>query len=389
MSRRATRRAGFTLIELLVVIAIIAILAAILFPVFAKAREKARQNSCINNQRQIGIAVQMYVQDHAETFMLDTGANAWASVLKDYNEPTIYDCPTKTGKGSNTAPEYALNSRLFGKSLGDVANASASLLTCDLNMSSPPDNYSLTSDTPQIDYRHNGAVVMAFIDGHVGVITKPAGTAPTILSLKLAGIDLLVVPDGFTAGPVTTGARVNYMYSSPFTTMPTACMDKTKTLFASWTCDYTRFPGDNWSGFSLFDNKSYTAETTTSGGYGWPPNALVIYISKTNPLKQCVDIQASSTTTGDQGPLASSTSAFAVPAYGVALTGLTFNVVLSGTSLTYQLVYNGSQVGLLTHTFTPTHINNLYANGNAFCVYGRSNNADASWQVSNITFAAY
>ena len=69
------KRSGFTLIELLVVIAIIAILAAILFPVFAKAREKARQSSCLSNVKQIMLGVLQYCQDYDEN--LPIGTSYW------------------------------------------------------------------------------------------------------------------------------------------------------------------------------------------------------------------------------------------------------------------------------------------------------------------------
>ena len=67
-NKNTTGRKGFTLIELLVVIAIIAILAAILFPVFAKARAKAQQTACLNNVKEIALAVQMYLGDNDQFF---------------------------------------------------------------------------------------------------------------------------------------------------------------------------------------------------------------------------------------------------------------------------------------------------------------------------------
>jgi prepilin-type N-terminal cleavage/methylation domain-containing protein/prepilin-type processing-associated H-X9-DG protein len=76
-------RRGFTLIELLVVIAIIAILAAILFPVFAKAREKARQSSCNSNLKQIGLAVLQYVQDYDEKFPYAAQYTPWHAYIAE------------------------------------------------------------------------------------------------------------------------------------------------------------------------------------------------------------------------------------------------------------------------------------------------------------------
>lgn len=90
---------GFTLIELLVVIAIIAILAAILFPVFARAREKARQTSCLSNIKQLTLGVQMYVQDFDERFpplLCTDGATYLYTVfqtVQPYIKPTDWPMP--------------------------------------------------------------------------------------------------------------------------------------------------------------------------------------------------------------------------------------------------------------------------------------------------------
>src|SRR5579872_3651350 len=93
-------RRGFTLIELLVVIAIIAILAGILLPVFAQARERARQSSCLNNQKQLGMAVLSYTQDNNEKMPIptDTGNAAttlgWAGRIYPYvNSTGVFACP--------------------------------------------------------------------------------------------------------------------------------------------------------------------------------------------------------------------------------------------------------------------------------------------------------
>jgi prepilin-type N-terminal cleavage/methylation domain-containing protein/prepilin-type processing-associated H-X9-DG protein len=96
------RRRGFTLIELLVVIAIIAILAAILFPVFAQAREKARQATCLSNLKQVGSALMMYVQDYDERYPIFSFANCyqgydaiWTTEIMPYTKnERVFVCPS-------------------------------------------------------------------------------------------------------------------------------------------------------------------------------------------------------------------------------------------------------------------------------------------------------
>jgi len=101
------KRSGFTLIELLVVIAIIAILAAILFPVFAKAREKARQSSCQNNLKQLATAYTMYAQDADENTVFTqqwqnwppSNNRHWPCLLQTYlKSPEVFNCPSVSGQ---------------------------------------------------------------------------------------------------------------------------------------------------------------------------------------------------------------------------------------------------------------------------------------------------
>ncbi len=85
--RHARRPSGFTLIELLVVIAIIAILAAILFPVFARARENARRISCVSNQKQIGLGLMQYTQDYDDALPAVT----WGDSCRNNGDPVRSD----------------------------------------------------------------------------------------------------------------------------------------------------------------------------------------------------------------------------------------------------------------------------------------------------------
>jgi prepilin-type N-terminal cleavage/methylation domain-containing protein/prepilin-type processing-associated H-X9-DG protein len=165
---------GFTLIELLVVIAIIAILAAILFPVFAKAREKARQTTCTSNQRQIGVSIQMYAQDHEESFPVDPITSSWTKSFGTYAEDGMYNCPSHEANGNAGYPEYGLNQYLLtssGVALGDIVDPATTLMLADLNMTplnpNPTAELRGTELNIDIDSRHNNGAVLTAVDGHV------------------------------------------------------------------------------------------------------------------------------------------------------------------------------------------------------------------------------
>src|SRR5687767_53025 len=122
------RKSGFTLIELLVVIAIIAILAAILFPVFARARENARRASCQSNMKNIALGFKQYIQDYDELYPRalagvavnpKVGNMNWADQLDPYIKSSqIWQCPSDatavgaTGSGLGYSYSYGYNSNL-------------------------------------------------------------------------------------------------------------------------------------------------------------------------------------------------------------------------------------------------------------------------------------
>ncbi|MEN6549739.1 MAG: DUF1559 domain-containing protein [Armatimonadia bacterium] len=188
-------RRGFTLIELLVVIAIIAILAAILFPVFAKAREKARQSSCLSNVKQLGLAFQQYAQDYDECLPMyvDHSYNftqmAWYVVIQPYlKNSQVLMCPSVSRAARQT--DYGViyptvSNRGSAASLGQIQypaetacvaeteNQNASGATGSaLYLCYSPFTYALGSVTGGYYYglswpgRHNDGNNIGFVDGH-------------------------------------------------------------------------------------------------------------------------------------------------------------------------------------------------------------------------------
>jgi len=208
--RKASR--GFTLIELLVVIAIIAILAAILFPVFARAREKARQASCLSNLKQLSLAFMMYAQDYDEMMPMgvygdwktywDTkvdwfGNSIGDGLLTPYTKnQQIAACPSCRGISSDRPyTGYGYNVSYIGcnpaeggmpAALAAIQRPSETVLVADSAMwstwtneiygnnllRSPLHPHMVWDIGPNVHFRHNGTANVAYCDGHVKATTK-------------------------------------------------------------------------------------------------------------------------------------------------------------------------------------------------------------------------
>ncbi len=211
-------RNGFTLIELLVVIAIIAILAAILFPVFARAREKAKQTSCLSNMKQIALAADMYTQDYDETYPLNiyptpVGAFTFYHALMPYmKNAQVLTCPSEANRMTMTEFQsafgipccpgvqvYAYNGNycIFEDGPSNPLTGVSDPVVSKAQLPYPAETFvmgdgEITSGasgsyapfcSPVIDV-HNGGFNAAFADGHAKwVQCSPVTSAPEYIDL--------------------------------------------------------------------------------------------------------------------------------------------------------------------------------------------------------------
>jgi prepilin-type N-terminal cleavage/methylation domain-containing protein len=168
------RQSGFTLVELVAVIAIITVLAAILFPVFTQAREKARQSSCQANLYQIGLALQCYARDHDG--FLPRAHYDFAPLAAPYlNDLAVLRCPSETAGDAGRFPELPQSERPGdppGPHIGSYQYRGGLSL----------------EDRPDWEFRHNAGANVLYLSGSVKWLrgTKWAPIAPAPWSLGTA-----------------------------------------------------------------------------------------------------------------------------------------------------------------------------------------------------------
>jgi prepilin-type processing-associated H-X9-DG protein len=136
--------------------------------VFAKAREKARQTSCLNNQKQIATSAMMYAQDHDE--MLPSASEFWGALSIDKG---VLKCPTK----SRLANGYVFNGLIAGKALGEISDSSGTMVTADgahTATTTPTITYDNIATTGgDIDAgRHGGKTILSYVDGHAEITSN-------------------------------------------------------------------------------------------------------------------------------------------------------------------------------------------------------------------------
>lgn len=231
--RIAVKHFAFTLIELLVVIAIISILAAILFPVFARAREQARKTACLSNLKQIGSAVLMYAQDYDEQLCpvaVGTCGNVatafgWADLLMPYVKSVqIFDCPTATWRSKlNTNVQPNRLYRTIGGSPDDKRDCATFVqlagLNIDLNYGvnafGPPAGENDTTAGPfwtvargGLPTMPNGRLASMPVPAQTCGISEGRGASPWSLAGGLGPWDFVSV-DGQADGRRHTGATAS------------------------------------------------------------------------------------------------------------------------------------------------------------------------------------
>lgn len=194
-----TKNSGFTLIELLVVIAIIAILAAILFPVFARVRAKAQQNSCLANTKQLSLAIMMYASDYDDKGVQGNGGLYWQSLILPYVKNTqIFVCPSDVNPRVLSAPvpnpvqfsSFGQNDKMAGLALSVLDYPAEMLGVIDSVQEQISWNATLLQVRLQVatdgqaeKARHNKGGNATYMDGHAKWlaflnIPDPAGGSP-------------------------------------------------------------------------------------------------------------------------------------------------------------------------------------------------------------------